>query len=451
MRSVAVVLLVVLLQGCAWVEEQRHSAMREQAETTFVEAVGSSPLAAVRASLERDRTLANAVRMVPGRRRSYRAESALTMAIKNRQHDMVWLLLAFGADPNLPQGDGESPLSVAIGLDQDRADKVALLLEKGANPEKVYANGSALHRGASVHSAAARDVFPLLLAKAAGVGGTDSSGWTPLHSAASSANPTAIRLLVGKGADVNVRTTAPRPEGMSGEVAGTTPLAIVARDRQIAGAATLCALGADPDLPDSTGASARQVAARVAASKAEGGTPGSSDVMRHRNMAAFLAKGGECDALLTRHRAGDEFTEAEVLRIANVSECDTGWGWACGQAGWAYYKGEGAPEDDERALELFRRGCEMKSAWCCGMTGILHADGRGVPKDPAVGARWLAKGCETPDPKRADDQSCDRLGLLYAAGNGVAKDLTRARSYFRRACDQKYQAACDNLAKHTGG
>jgi TPR repeat protein len=228
----------------------------------------------------------------------------------------------------------------------------------------------------------------------------------------------------------------------------------VARDRQIAGAATLCALGADPDLSDSTGASARQVAARVAASEAARGSPGSSDVIRHQNMAAFLAKGAGCDALRARHRGGEKIPEAEVLRIANVSECDTGWGWACGQAGWAYHQGEGARENDERALELFRQGCEKamtKSEWCCGMAGILYAEGEGVPKDPVEGARWLAKGCETADPKRADEQSCNRLGLLYVAGDGVRKDLTRARSYFRRACDQKYQAACDNLAKYAGG
>jgi ankyrin repeat protein len=451
MRLVAVVLLAVLLQGCTWVEKQRQAARRQQAETNFVEAVASSPLATVRASLEQDRTLANVFRMVSGRRRPYRAETALTMAIKHRPRDMMELLLAFGADPNLPQGDGESPLSVAIGLDNDRAEKVALLLEKGADPERMYAGGSALHRGASVYTAAARDTFPLLLAKAAGVGHRDSSGWTPLHSAASSANPTAIRLLVEKGADVNVRTTAPGPEGVSDEVAGTTPLSIVARDRQIAGAATLCALGADPDLANSTGESARQVAARVATSKAASGSPGSSDVIRHKNMAAFLAKDGECDALLALYRRGEVLPEAEVLRIANVSECDAGWGVTCAQAGWAYYKGEGAPENDERALELFRRGCELKSEWSCGMTGIIYAQGHGVRKDPVEGARWLKKGCETTDPTRADGQSCDRLGRLYATGSGVPKDLTRARSLFKRACDQKYQAACDDLAKYAGG
>jgi TPR repeat protein len=351
---------------------------------------------------------------------------------------VVELLLAFGADPNLPQGDGESPLAIAIGVsrDADRADKVALLLDRGADPEKIHAFGSALNRAASIDTPAGHAIMALLLSKAA----------------ASSANPTAIRLLVDKGADVNVRTTPPGPaEAASGEVGGTTPLSIVARDRQIRAAATLCALGADPDLADATGASARQVAARVAAAEKTRGSPASSDVVRHQNMASFLAKGGPCDALRARRRAGEKVTEAEVWRIANLSECETGWGWACGQAGWAYYKGEGAPEDDKRALELFRKGCETNDPWCCGMTGIMYADGHGVPKDPVEGARWLAKGCETPDPKRAEEQSCTRLGRLYAEGKGVPKDLARARTYLRRACDQKYQPACESLTKYAGG
>jgi ankyrin repeat protein len=453
--NLAVAWLGVSLAGCAWVEEQRQLERRRQAETNFVEGVGSNPPATLRASLEQDRTLANAFRMVPGRRRSYKGESALTMAIKHRPREIAALLLEFGADPNLPQGDGESPLSVAMGLDKDRADKIAVLLEKGADPERIFPGGSALHRAASMHSAAAREAFPLLLAKARGVGGYDGNGWTPLHRAAASANPVVIRLLVAKGADVNVRTHAPRPgEGMSGEVAGTTPLAIVARDRQIDGAATFCALGADPDLQDSTGASARQVAARVAEEQGKRSNPIDVDLRRHVNMAAFLAKGGGCDALLERSRRGEKLEDAWVLRIANESECEAGLGWSCGQAGWAYHRGEGARENDERALELFQKGCEKaltKSMWSCGMVGIFHVEGTFVAKNPTEGALWLAKGCETPDPKRADEQACNRLGLLYATGSGVTKDLARARALFKRACDEKYERACANLSKYAGG
>lgn len=449
------VCLCLALAGCDWVEEQKELARHQRAETAFVESLASSPAGTVREVLDQYPQLVSAFRTVSGRKRPYRAESALTFALKNAPLDVVAVLLEYGADPNLPQADGESPLAVAIGQEKGRAEKVALLLGKGADPEKVHAFGSALHRAASIHSSASNEILPLVLAKAAGAGGYDAGGWTPLHSAASSANPAAIRLLVGKGADVNVRTRAPMPgHGVSGEVAGRTPLALVARDRQIAAAATLCALGADPDLQDAAGTSARQVAARVAAEEGKRPNPIDVDLVRYRNMAAFLAKGAGCDELLARSRRGEKLADAEVLRIANVSECDAGWGWACGQAGWAYHRGEGAAKNPRMALELFRKGCATaltKNTWSCGMAGILHVEGVSVPKDPAEGARWLAKGCETPDPKRADEQACDRLGLLYAAGSGVPKDLDRARALFKRACDEKYQRACSNLAKHAGG
>jgi len=130
-----------------------------------------------------------------------------------------------------------------------------------------------------------------------------------------------------------------------------------------------------------------------------------------------------------------------------------GGGGACGQGGWAYHRGEGAAKNGPKALELCRSGCETartKNAWSCGMAGIIHVEGLSVPKDPAEGARWLVKGCETPDPGRADAQACDRLGLLYAAGSGVTKDLDRARALFKRACEQKNERACANLAKQAG-
>ena len=448
------VCLGLALAGCDWFEEQKQLGRRQDIETAFVNSLATSSAGTVSEALGMDRTLANAIRMVPGQKRSYRAESALTFALKNARTDVIAVLLEMGADPNMPQADGASPLSVAIGLQAGRSDKVALLLEKGADPEKVFDHGSALHLAASVHSAMADGLFPLLLAKAAGVGRYDATGRMPLHAAASSANPAVIRLLVGKGADVNVRTRAPGPgHGMHGEVAGATPLAIVARDRQIAGAATLCALGADPDLPDATGASSRQVAARIAAEKGKDNKPIDGDLLRHRNMAAFLAKGAGCDALLARARRGESIAEVEVLQLANESECDAGWGWACGQAGWAYHRAEGAAKNGAKALELFRNGCETartKNTWSCGMAGIIHVEGLSVPKDPAEGARWLAKGCETPDPGRADGQACDRLGLLYAAGRGVPKDPARAQWLFKRACERKDESACANLAKQGG-
>jgi hypothetical protein len=260
----------------------------------------------------------------------------------------------------------------------------------------------------------------------------------------------------GKGADVNVRTKAPRPDqGAFGEVAGATPLAIVARDRQIAGAATLCALGADPDLADANGASARQVAARVAAEEGRKANPIDVDLLRHRNMAAFLAKGASCDALLARrparreHRGRRSPADRERERV----RCRLGLGLRPG--------GMGLPPGRRRREER-REGARALPQWLrdgADEERMELRDGRHHPRRGAVRAEGSHRGCPMAGEGLRDTRSggvpTRRLaiasGLLYAAGSGVTKDLARARALFKRACDQKHEKACANLAKQAGG
>src|SRR6187401_3404988 len=90
------VCLGLALAGCDWVEEQNQAARRQGVETAFVESLASSSAGTVRDVLAVDPTLANAFRMEPGRKRSYRAESALTFALKRAKTDVIALLLEKG-------------------------------------------------------------------------------------------------------------------------------------------------------------------------------------------------------------------------------------------------------------------------------------------------------------------------------------------------------------------
>lgn len=447
------VVSALLLAGCSeWLEKQRQLSQRRTAEAEVVDAVEFGDMRTAREWLEEDRTLADSVRVISARRGSRRAETALTMAARKGRRDMVELLLEFGADPKLVDGNGDLPLGAALAASEGRLELVRLLLERGADPAQADGDGAtAVHQAAGSAARDAGDLLALLLAKTKAVGARDHRGWTPLHHAAASANPHILRQLVAAGAEPDAPSAAPQPAAaMPGDVGGATPLAIVARDRQIVAAAVLCALGADADAKDSSGASARDVAARVAAAEAAEAKPVAVDLARHRNMAAFLARGGGCDALAARRSRGERVPDVEVERVAHESECEAGWGWACGQAGWAFHRGEGAQRDQARALALFRRGCAdapTPNEWSCGMVGIFHVEGSAVRKDPAEGARWLERGCEPPDPARSDEQACNRLGQLHAEGQGVPKDLARARALFKKACDGGYERACANLAK----
>jgi cytohesin len=114
-------------------------------------------------------------------------KTALHSAVKNRNKDMVQLLLDKGAEVDFFA-------AAALG----RMDRMRALLD--ANPALVSAQGdkgwSPLHMAAVGGS---REAAELLLAKGADANATDSDGMTPLHVA----NKAVAELLIAKKANVN--------------------------------------------------------------------------------------------------------------------------------------------------------------------------------------------------------------------------------------------------------
>lgn len=96
--------------------------------------------------------------------------SCLVYAIYHSPVMFLRQLLALGAEPNLPAGDGFPPLIAA--LSSDRNDVLRLLLEHGANPNT--------QRGIN--------------------------DYTPLHMAVAQRNAHAILILLDHGADPHART-----------------------------------------------------------------------------------------------------------------------------------------------------------------------------------------------------------------------------------------------------
>ena len=86
-----------------------------------------------------------------------RKRTALHDAMFTADADGVRLLLAAGADPNRPDAEGDTPLHVAVTVDESRAPLlVPLLLAAGADPKRVDFRGfSPLHAAARAGNAAA--------------------------------------------------------------------------------------------------------------------------------------------------------------------------------------------------------------------------------------------------------------------------------------------------------
>lgn len=190
-------------------------------------------------------------------------------------------LLAQGANPNLSDSEGRTPLHYAVR--EGRASAVKLLLKHGANvnaadracltplfdtpfyPTEIlrlllsaYANYEARdrHGCTPLHRAMQEIRFQrvqILIKKGANIHSKDLWGATPLHWAAKSGNFGGVSTLLRHGTDVEAVTRF-----------GETPLHLAAMNGHAFVVGTLLDLGSDPEATDVDGANAMQYVAKYA-------------------------------------------------------------------------------------------------------------------------------------------------------------------------------------------
>ena len=125
--------------------------------------------------------------------------------------DVVELLLARGADPNVADEKGFTPLYRAAL--EGHKDAVRLLLEKGAGPNAKTKEGDAPLHAATDHlkglpkHAGCVEVVRLLIAHKAAVNAKAKDDMTPLHLAAKNGHKDIAELLLAAKAEVDPRAT----------------------------------------------------------------------------------------------------------------------------------------------------------------------------------------------------------------------------------------------------
>jgi ankyrin repeat protein len=162
----------------------------------------------------------------------------------------VQAMLASTIEPNEinPLG-GEPALVLAVREGAMRVFNV-LLANPAINLEAQAVNGNtALMMAAFKQN---QQAAAALLAKGAAV---NRPGWSPLHYAAASGDDEIARLLLQKGATVDARS--PAGTGLF------TPLMMAAREGHESTALLLLRQGADPNLKNSEGLTAVQIAGRA--------------------------------------------------------------------------------------------------------------------------------------------------------------------------------------------
>ena len=109
--------------------------------------------------------------------------------------------------------------------------------------------------------------------------------------------------------------------------------------------------------------------------------------------------------------------------------------------GFRYEKGRGTDEDDDLALEWYRKSAEQGVAQAQFKVGIFYLKGISVDEDPDQAKTWLQKSA---DQSFAPAQY--QLGKLYAAPDG-GRDYQMAVTWLQKAQDNGYEPATRELYK----
>jgi cytohesin len=144
-------------------------------------------------------------------------------------------LIADGANPAEPDGQGITPIHVAAERGTEWAAKI--LLAHGADPNSVDS-----YRATPLHRAADANVAELLIAHGADLNPLDKDGNPPLHRAVGSGRIDVADVLLERGADVRVANAD-----------GRTALHVAASSGRAHTVEKLVARGADVNAPDRDG------------------------------------------------------------------------------------------------------------------------------------------------------------------------------------------------------
>ncbi len=123
---------------------------------------------------------------------------------------------------------------------------------------------------------------------------------------------------------------------------------------------------------------------------------------------------------------------------------------------WEQACAEGRPTACARLLRIEASYCGDASAWACNELGIRHATGAGTETDPELARSFFARACELRfqaaclnllgdgDPVRADPRPLDLRLLLREGGLNLMQ--ASEPELLERACAHDWAFACDRVA-----
>jgi TPR repeat protein len=114
---------------------------------------------------------------------------------------------------------------------------------------------------------------------------------------------------------------------------------------------------------------------------------------------------------------------------------------SCYLLGNMYVGGYGVATDAKAGAELIQKACQAEVQGACGTLGVLYASGNGVPQDHPKALSLLNNSCD-----KGYAADCFTLGKIFGEPlYGYNRQFQRAQAYFRKACDDKLEQACNHI------
>lgn len=108
--------------------------------------------------------------------------------------------------------------------------------------------------------------------------------------------------------------------------------------------------------------------------------------------------------------------------------------------GLIYYKGEGVEENKSKAIEFFKKACELNNTKSCTNLGIIYDNGKEIEKDKTKAVKFYKKACDL-----NGSVACSNLGYMYDKGDGITKNDSFAIRLYQKACYLNDAQSCFNL------
>ncbi len=134
-------------------------------------------------------------------------------------------------------------------------------------------------------------------------------------------------------------------------------------------------------------------------------------------LAALLAAGFLCQAT-------EDSTDLSQL----TARAESGDAEAQFQLGRAYYRGQGVPKDETKAVEWIGKAAAQGNADAMTSMGFFHAQGIGMPRDEQKAIGWFRRGSEAGSPK-----SQLNLGLMLRQGKTIERDPKESMAWLDQA------------------